>query len=219
MCTRFIKTAISTAALMLAVATTNAQLHIIANKDNTRPEAALNPISPASNAFTSFTATGYTGYNVINWNGFNEQNVQRYIVEYSTNGNDFQSAGEASVGGTTGYNIRHNINERSPIMYRIRMEMKNGSYTTTDAIFLDGERVSPVTVYPTVVSGNMLNVNADWPVRQINIFSADGAMVFSKNINGQRDFIPVAIPSLGKGAYWVTFYGSTWKSSTKVIVP
>lgn len=219
MCTRFLKTTISAAIALILFGTASAQQHIIANKDNTRPEAALNRMSPAMNTLTSFTATGNTGYNQINWSGFNEQNVQRYIVEYSTNGNDFQSAGEASVGGTTGYNIRHTTNERSAIIYRIRMEMKNGSYTTTDPIFLDGVPVSPVTVYPTVISGNMLNVNAVWPVRQISIFSGDGAMVFSKNINGQRDFIPVAIPSLAKGAYWVTFYGTTWKTSTKVIVP
>jgi hypothetical protein len=79
--------------------------------------------------------------------------------------------------------------------------------------------ISPVEVYPTAVTGNVINVNAAWPIERVNIVSSGGSQVFAKDLNGQMHFVPVAIPSLSRGMYWITFYGSGWQSTSKFLVP
>jgi hypothetical protein len=78
---------------------------------------------------------------------------------------------------------------------------------------------SPVEVYPTAVTGNVINVNAAWPMERVNIVSSGGSQVFAKDLNGQMHFVPVAIRSLSRGMYWITFYGSGWQSTSKFLVP
>ena len=78
--------------------------------------------------------------------------------------------------------------------------------------------VSPITIYPTIITGNTVNVNTSLAVERIVIYSGNGVQVFAKEMNGQRDFIPLVIPSLGKGIYWMTFYGNGWKTTSKFII-
>ena len=68
------------------------QQHIIANKDNTRPETTRHLSVPAK--ITSIKVVRYNGYNEIQWGAFGEQDTRRFIVEYTTDGFNFQTAGE-----------------------------------------------------------------------------------------------------------------------------
>lgn len=193
-----------------------AQQSVIANKDNTRPD--MDRIHGSPSAVTQFAATSFNGYNEVNWTVFTPVNTQRYILEYSVNGVDYQTAAEVIPNGTS-YNIKHLSPSTVPMMYRVRSQPIKGQSSYSQPFMLEGKALSPVTVYPTVISGNMVNINAAWPVERIDVFSSDGVQVLGKNINGQRDFIPLAVPSLAKGMYWVTFYGNGWKTTEKIIVP
>lgn len=192
------------------------QQYVIANKDNTRPEVGRYSNSPV--AIASFTATAFNGYNEIQWSALSDQGTRKFIVEYSFDGLDFQSAGQVlSANGI--YNLKHYTFNTNPLLYRIRIEELNGTFYNSKNILLDGTDVSPVKIYPTIVAGSVVNVNAGLPVERITVTSADGGQMFAKDLNGVRDFIPVALPSLSKGMYWMTFYGDNWKSTTKFIIP
>ena len=56
-----------------------------------------------------------TGYNELTWTTGFEENIEKYIIEYSTNGTDYQTAGEVlSKYGTNGgtYAFKHQINNQ-----------------------------------------------------------------------------------------------------------
>ena len=204
-------------AATLCIQDLSAQQFVIADKDVTRPDQQFPDMDPS---FTSFAALRGRGYNEISWAAASEQDTRRFIVEFSTNGVDFRTAGDEVTSSPDGtYGIMHYTNEQQPLMYRIRSEKMDGRMLYSKSFLVDGTPVSPVKVYPTTVTGNVVNVNADFPVRRINIFALDGNQVFAKDVNGQRDFIPVAIPSLGKGMYMMSFIGDGWQKTEKIVVP
>src|SRR5258706_6087338 len=166
---------------------------------------------------TAVDAKKGNGVNENNWRAFSEQDTRKFIVEYSYNGIDFLSAGEAlSSDGI--YSLRHQTLDPRPVVYRIRIEEMSGRFSYSSLILMDGIDIPIVKVYPTVISGNVINANAAFPVERIAVVAQDGKQVFAKDLNGARDFIPLTIPALGHGMYFITFYGNGWKSTSKFLV-
>lgn len=191
------------------------QQNIIADKNNTHPEITLQTSLPA--LVTRFTAQRGNNYTEVAWAAFREQDVRKYIVEYSVDGENYETAGEV-IAHDGAYNFTHRFAEIRPIVYRIKMDLLNGKNFYSSGVLLDGIEISPVQIYPRIIQGNTVNINASWPVERINVFSASGQQVFSKDINGERDYMAIVIPSLGKGIYWMIFYGQGWKTTSKFIV-
>ena len=92
---------------LLFSTTIQAQQNIIADKDNTHPELSRALSNPAY--AVSFSAKKENGYNEIMWTALREEETRKYIVEYSTNGVDFQSAGELLVNSNnkSTYSLKH----------------------------------------------------------------------------------------------------------------
>ncbi len=193
-----------------------AQQHIIADKDNTRPDINNTVSQPAF--INSFSVQKGNGYNEIRWSALREQETRSYVVEYSTNGVDFQSAGEVLVNNTAAYSLKHVTSDTRAAVYRVRISQLNGRSVYSESMFVGGDIFSPVSFYPTIVTGNTINLNATWPVERMVIVSTNGSQVFAKDLNGVTERIPVVIPSLGKGIYFMSFYGTGWKTTEKFII-
>ena len=193
-----------------------AQQNIIADVDNTHPD--VDRIVARTAWVSNFTVCEGNNYNDISWSAIDEQETRKYIVEYSVNGVDFLTAGEA-VASNKPYLIRHYFNNEQPMLYRLRTEQLNGKYFYSNPVAVNGPvGVAPLELYPTIVTGNFFNVNAALPVDKLIIVSENGAQVYSKQMDGKKDYIPVAIPSLGHGTYFVVFYGRSWKTTKKIII-
>jgi hypothetical protein len=222
---KFVKVSFPKAASLLTawifVCSIQGQQYVIADKDDTRPVSYRQLNSPAK--ISTFSAIKYNGYNEVNWSIFSEQDIRRYIVEYSWDGINFQSAGEtaASKGIYTNgaYQLKHQTQDVRPLLYRLRIEDLAGKFYYSQNILLDGVEVLPVKIYPTVITGSAINIIAGFPIERIAIFSTSGQQLFARDMNGKRDFFSIEIPSLGKGLYWMAFYGLGWKSTAKFIIP
>jgi hypothetical protein len=191
------------------------QQHIIANKDNTRPETTRHLTMPAK--ITSLKVVSFNGYNEIQWGAVGEQDTRRYIAEYTVDGVNYQTAGElAPFAGS--YQLKHYTTETRPIIYRLRIEKKDGSFYDTDATLLSGTQESFVTIYPTKVQGDVINVNADFPAERAAIVGMEGQNIFSKELGGLTGSFTMAVPTLKKGVYWITFYGRGWTNTIPFLV-
>lgn len=192
----------------------HAQQHIINKKDVTRPET-----SRQFNSFnlSSFTAVQQNGYNEIQWPASANDARRRIIVEYSFDGINFLSGPEVlSTGGMFTY--KHQLQDTKPILYRLRTEEVTGTISYSGAFLPKGMTISPVQIQNNIISGNVINATAQFPVERVTVVSADGIQLFAKDINGLRDFIPVAVPSLKRGIYFITFYGNGWESTSRFMV-
>jgi hypothetical protein len=213
---RFVKATVPLiAGLSASMNSAYCQQNIIADKDNTHPAITAALLSPAK--ITSFSASRENGYNDIQWSAFDEQDTRRFIVEYTSDGINFRSAGEA-LAANGNYALKHYLFGTEPLIYRIRVEKKDGRFYYTAPFLLDGIGVQPVTIYPTIVRGDMLNIRAIFPVERMIISSTDGKEVFAFELGGKAGDDHIPIPPLPKAMYLVTFYGNGWKSSSKIIV-
>jgi len=200
--------------LAICVDQLHAQQHIINKKDVTRPET-----SREFNSFNlaSFTAIQQGGYNEIQWPVSADDADKKVIVEYSFDGVNFLSGPEIlSTGGMFTY--KQYLQDTRPILYRVRTEDIKGTVSYSGAFLPKGITISPVQLQTNIVSGNVINATAQFPVERVSVVSGDGVQLFTKDINGVRDFIPVALPSLKRGIYFITFYGTGWKSTSRFMI-
>jgi hypothetical protein len=192
------------------------QQNIIADKDNTRPEITAQAATPAK--ITYFSAIQRNGYNDIKWTALSEQETRRYIVEYSIDGINYQTAGEKVVVNGV-YDLKHYTRDTGTFLYRIRMEKKDGRFYNSNVFLMEGSDIPPVKIYPTIVEGNIVNAIIDFPVERINVVSSNGQQVFAKELGEASGTIRVTIPaSLNKGMYLMTFYGYGWKTTSKFLI-
>src|SRR6185503_12969443 len=191
------------------------QQNIIDKKDDTHPEISAQQSLPAR--IYQFSATRLNGYNEIKWQAAAEDDTKKFIVEYSSDGINFQSAGEVTP--ITGiYTLKHHTLDTKTFLYRIKMEKKDGRFFNTGVFLLGGVDARPVTLYPTIVENNTLNLQMYLPVDRMNILSTDGKQVMQKDFGGTSGFTQISIPVLSKGTYLVTFYGNGWQSTEKFMI-
>jgi len=191
------------------------QQNIIVNKDNTRPETTRQLTMAAK--ITSLKVDRYNGYNEVQWGATGEQDTRRFIAEYTTDGIDYETAGElAPLNGF--YGLKHYTIETRPMIYRLRIEKKDGSFYYTEAVLLDGIAKTFTTIYPTTVRGNVINVIAGVPAERATIVGMEGQNIFSKELGGLAGSFTMAIPALKRGIYWITFYGRGWNNTIPFLV-
>lgn len=191
------------------------QQNIIAGKDETRPEITAQQYSSAK--IYKLSAVQMHGYNEIQWSAVAEEDTRRFIVEYSADGINYQSAGELTpLDGV--YKLKHYTLDTRTFLYRIRMEKKDGRFFNSVNFLLGGVDIAPVKIYPTIVEGNTVNLQMYLPVQRINIISLDGKQVLQKDLGGTAGYSRVSIPSLSRGTYLMTFYGNGWQSTEKFMI-
>jgi len=191
------------------------QQNIIAGKDDTHPEITAQQYSSAK--IYKLSAVQMHGYNEIQWSAVAEEDTRRFIVEYSADGINYQSAGELTpLAGN--YTLKHYTLDTRTFLYRIRMEKKDGRFFNSVNFVLGGVAIAPVKIYPTIVEGNTLNLQMAFPVQRMSVISFDGKQVMAKELGGIAGTTQVAIPVLSKGQYLVTFYGSGWQSTEKFMI-
>ena len=191
------------------------QQNVIDKKDDTHPGISAQQSMPAK--IFQFSATRLNGYNEIKWQAAAEDDTKKFIVEFSSDGLNYQSAGEVTpITGT--YTLKHHTLDASTFLYRIRMEKKDGRYFSTGNFLLGGIDVRPVMLYPTIVENNTVNLQMYLPVNRINIISTDGKQVMQKDFGGTTGFSQMSIPVLSRGTYLITFYGNGWQSTEKFII-
>ncbi|HMK26358.1 MAG TPA: T9SS type A sorting domain-containing protein [Chitinophagaceae bacterium] len=195
--------------------TVSGQQNITANKDDTHPEASEQQYAPAR--ITLFSAAGFNGYNEIQWSAMNEQDTRRYIVEYSADGINYQTAGEAAADKGV-YNLKHYTTDIGSFLYRIRIEKKDNRFVYSASFLLEGTDRPPVKIYPTIVEGNTLNLKIYFPVQSLSIYTTDGRQLMQKDMGGYTGTTQLVLPSPQKGIYFIHFIGNGWKSTEKFIV-
>lgn len=167
-----------------------------------------------------FSGRGGQGYNDLRWTAEAEENINKYIIEYSTDGRNYSSAGEVlslNNANRNNYSFRHHFNIPGKIFYRLRIAEMDGSYEYSPVIAIGGDK-TPITVYPTTVTTGQVNIISGNPVDQINLINASGQQVLSKNMNGVDGYFTLSIPSLPKGMYFVQLAGKGFRETKKILV-
>ena len=170
----------------------------------------------------NFSGTPLPGYNELKWITESEQNMDKYVVEYSDDGYNYSSVGEVVSENDVNrrnYSFRHTVTSSSPVAYyRLKMLEINGTHQFSAVIRIGNQVSAGVRIYPTSVSNNLLNIVSDKPVEKIKITNTNGAELFAKDINGTRGFFTITLPVLQKGIYIVRVTGKSFQHTEKIVV-
>ncbi|RZM18265.1 MAG: hypothetical protein EOO88_41195 [Pedobacter sp.] len=171
---------------------------------------------------TSFSGKVYSGYHELKWIVQDESAIQKYIVDWSTDGINYQQAGEVQALNTTNthaYSFRHNNATARKVFYRIRIVSMDGTAKYSPVITL-GDAKGAVQVYPTIVKPNgTVNIITQDEVNTIRMIGTDGRMVASKIVGRTSGYISFQVPgSVAAGTYIIQLEGDNVRQAVKVVV-
>lgn len=152
----------------------------------------------------SFTGTSVRNTASLNWKTASEQSLDRFEVEWSTNGSNWQLIGSvAARGGASGsadYAIQHQL-VTGINYYRLKMVDVDGRFTYSNVLRMKTGGQQEILIYPNpatdVITLNMPSAEQT----KIIIYSVSGNQVYSREMNGTNLTVPVK--QLPAGIYTV----------------
>lgn len=177
------------------------------------PNAAILPVS-----LTGFTGRRTNNSNELRWTTAAGQDVVKFIVEHSADGNRFSAVGEVAANAnnnSAAYSFFHPVTINGVAFYRLQMIERAGNNSYSAIVKINGKEGS-YGLYPTVVKDRKFYVVSDVAINKIQVLSSNGSLVFEQNTNAASGQIAVQLPALLKGAYFVRLIGE--KTASKMIL-
>ena len=169
----------------------------------------------------SFSGQPVNGYNELKWITESEESMEKYTVEYSTDGIQYTTAGEVLSGNNASrhtYTYQHAIVNATTIYYRLKMGELDGTFEYSPVISIGPDTKTGIRVYPSTVTNGKVNIISWQPVERILVTNISGQQVLSKKMNGMTGYFTIEIPSLQKGIYIIRIAGKDFQKTEKIVI-
>jgi large repetitive protein len=171
----------------------------------------------------SLAAQEQAGKVKLAWKTANEQNADRFQVEYSTDGNSFTAIGAVMAfnmisGGS--YSFIHTNPSQGINYYRLKMLDKDGrfSYSYVVRATLSGQSNQEFTVYPTTAKDFIIAEHPASEMASIKIITMAGAELRTIAVKRNELQTRVSLEGLAAGVYVATWTNGTKTMSCRFIV-
>jgi SdrD B-like domain/Secretion system C-terminal sorting domain len=165
------------------------------------PFSSLLPIK-----LESFTAAPQGSNVLLKWTVSEEINVDRYEIEFSTNGTNFASIGSTAGAGLRNYQLLHTAPIIGLNYYRLKSIDKDGQFTYSEVRKVNFGKGNTLSVYPNPVKDNLsITVTGDMVNKPatISIIAMDGKLMWQQRINAMNQTESINTNALGSGKYIV----------------
>jgi hypothetical protein len=163
----------------------------------------------------SFTAIENDGHVKLNWNVETEVNLDRYEVERSQDGANFNSVTSLSP-GLNAYSFTDNVNGigTDNFFYRLKMVDRDGkiSYSPIQQVKIKGKAI---TISPNPAS-DQIRVAGTYNKGMISITNSSGITVITKNANSTVTDVNISL--LPAGVYFVRYFDGSSTVLKKLLV-
>jgi hypothetical protein len=172
--------------------------------------------NPLPVTFTSLTGTIRNGRTNLNWNIADEHNVDRYEVEESANGRQFQAFTQVDAASRSSYQAIDAQLHTGANYYRVKAVDIDGKLTYSKIIRLDNNLAvdNDIRVYPNPSRGELnLGLNIPAGNYQIRLINAMGQTVYQQPLTheGGSRSMQLGLPKLSSGVYQVEVRGGVQK--------
>ncbi|WP_191967962.1 T9SS type A sorting domain-containing protein [Rhizosphaericola mali] len=158
----------------------------------------------------SFTVTENNTSNILNWQTAVETNNNYFVIEKSTDGNNFDSIGTVKGAGNSDQTLSYSYTDDEPVSgtnyYRLKQVDFDGNYTYSSiaSIYYSGIVSSmDISIYPNPGKGT-INIKGNWNnLTSVRVVSMLGQVVYVGNITTSSFQLPT---NLVKGLYIINFY-------------
>ena len=177
----------------------------------------------------TFKAAAFGDAAKLQWTVEDQINVERYIIERSSNNISYTAIGSVDARGNANERIDYQFTDinaaafASTVYYRIKIADKDGSakYTNVVPVSFENYTRAFVSVKPNPVVNNatVLVTSITEEMAQLRITDNTGRIVFSKNIRllKGRNSLELNVSSLPAGLYYVDVTGKNIHQKTKLV--
>ncbi len=174
----------------------------------------------------AFTAEKEVGYNSIQWEVAEEENIDKYLLEYSPNGVAFGIVDEIKYNPSNGNNYisAHKADENSDAYYRLSIVDKNGNISVlSDVITISKNINTTFRVYPNPNTGTFTanffstkDVNTEFIITDMFGKKVYSTIAFATK--GENS-IPIMLDqNLENGIYNITYHYGTNSKTFRVSI-
>lgn len=161
------------------------------------------------------------GNNVkLSWTTSKEINANSFVIEKSTNGQDFIQAGEVRANGNTNASTNYSFSEIASVLngtiyYRLKTIDKDGSssYSETKSIVVKSTKKFIAEIYPNPIKAgrdvNVKFVSAQVDKATLQVIGANGKRFVSlnSNVNAGTNILSLKTSGLSSGTYYLIATG------------
>ncbi len=155
------------------------------------------PFAVLASHISNFTVSLKDRHVLVQWKVEDPESTDKYVVEMSTNGQQFQNLGEgkASVSGlATSYSYLHNLNDNfeGRLFFRIKKTNYAGKvlYSEIKSVVVNKNRNANYSLYPnpSITGVNIQFTKSTGSNYQVELINSSGQLIFAKkysiNSNG-----------------------------------
>jgi len=178
---------------------------------------------PLPVSLANFSAGIYNHQVQLQWKTSFEQNLQRFDVEYSTDGSVFTYAGTVqSTHAATGaaYTFSHAIGIRGTIFYRLKMIDTDGRYRYSNTVRVVLNDKTAGMVSPSVITDGVIHIDLGSEAQYlfVEVLSVNGNAIIKRKIEGQTGRISIPAGESATGIYMVKLTGPNARIVTQKIM-
>jgi len=171
----------------------------------------INLLNTTPVSILNFSGAHSNTYNTLTWSSTGEINTSKFVVEYSSNGSDFTTAGEVNATGSNGgnnYTFRHDIVMSNTGYYRLKIVENSGEFNYSSTLRLMVQSDAAIRITPTYITNRSINVSWNVPVTKLQLLSSDGKIVFEKALQNASGNMVMTLPQVPSGIYILQVLGT-----------
>jgi hypothetical protein len=184
------------------------------------PRNSLSPAIILPLLVTDFKVSVINGMVLLNWSVADETDIERYVVEKSTDGNLYISPGYVAAKDQTGttYSFRDAL-ANGLSYYRLKLVDNDGSFNYSPVITVNGKTTAQLTIYPNpAISSIILSYpQALFNDSNIQLFSFDGKELMNFSVQKGSVQTGVDITGLVKGSYIAVYRNGGTRQTAKFV--
>jgi len=168
----------------------------------------------------SFTAVKSGIYGLLQWSTTNDNGVNRFIIQKSSDGTRFTDLDSlpAAADSNTIHSYRYTDTHLLPGInyYRLRMRDVDGHFTYSPVRTLDGSGSAQISVYPNPVLDGNLYVSSTVNCRFLRLTDVSGKILLQKPVQGFNQALFVG--TISRGIYLLIVDTDTGSTVQKVFI-
>jgi predicted phage tail protein len=168
--------------------------------------------------FNKFTVKAEQGKSTLTWTVDEEESVDRYEIETSSDAKTYRLLGSVKASNATTYSFA-GASARLKSYYRIRSVDIDGNSKYSNVIVTSDESSGRLCVFPNPAASQVV---LQHPLltegNKALIFTEDGKNVLSLTLQSGTDKDLIDVQSLAPGMYWIKVNGSGGKVATTAFI-
>ncbi|MEI9943343.1 MAG: GEVED domain-containing protein [Chitinophagaceae bacterium] len=136
---------------------------------------------PLPLTLTNFTVARQNNHAILNWSTSSELNTQSFIIERSTNGNNYVSIGTVAAAGNSNTTLHYNFTDNTTAAvnyYRLKMLDIDGKFTYSEIRLLNFSSEKIIIVYPNPAKDKLTVTGIEAGI-QLRLLSNTGQQIIS----------------------------------------